>query len=50
MLIMASGLDGVNAGQVHHLMVGSLDYARLLIHRNAGEIAHVLIGAGEGVK
>ena len=49
-LLLRIGADGVNAGQVHHLMVSSLDYARLLIHRNTGEIAHMLIGAGKSVK
>ena len=44
------GTDGVNAGQVHYLVVGALDGTGFLIHSDTGEIAHMLVGAGEGIE
>ena len=43
--------QGIDAGQIHHLAVLLAPHlAHLLIHRDAGEIAHVLIGPGELVE
>ena len=45
------GADGVDARQVHHRAVLlPSDGAGLLVHRHAGKVAHVLIGAGELVE
>ena len=43
--------DGVDAGQVHHgAVLLPPDLTGLLVHGDAGEVAHVLVGAGELVK
>ena len=45
------GPDGVDARQVYHRAVLlAPDRAGLLVHRDAGEVAHVLVGAGELVE
>ena len=50
-LLRRIGTDGVNARQVHHRAVLlAPDFTGLLVHRDAGEVAHVLIGAGELVE
>ena len=50
-LLRRIGPDGVDARQVdHRAVLFPPDGARLLIHRHAGEIAHVLVGAGELVE
>ena len=49
--LLRVGAQGVNARQIHHraiLMTAHL--AGFLIHRHTGEIAHVLVGAGQGVE
>ena len=50
-LFIGIGRQAVNAGQVHH---GGLhmaaDLAVLSVHRYTGEVAHVLVGAGELVE
>ena len=40
----------INTGQVNHSMVRSLNSAGFLLHRNAWEIAHMLVGAGKGIE
>ncbi len=50
-LLLGVGPQGVDARQVHHRAVLlAPDLAHLLVHRHAGEVAHVLVGAGEGVE
>ena len=50
-LLRRIGPDGVDARQIHHRAVLlAPDGAGLLIHRHAGEVAHVLVGAGELVE
>ena len=50
-LLRRIGADGVDARQVHHLAVPlPPDVAGLLVHRDAGKVAHMLIGAGELVE
>ena len=45
------GAQGIDARQIHQLTIlYAPDGAGFLIHGDPGEIAHVLIGAGEGVK
>ena len=48
--LLGIGPDGVNARQVHDLMVGAPDGAAFLVHGDPGKIAHMLIGSGEGVE
>ena len=36
--------------QIHHGMIGALNGAGFLVYGYAGEIAHMLIGAGKGVE
>ena len=50
-LLRRIGPDGVNARQVHNRAVLlAPDGAGLLVHGDAGEVAHVLVGAGELVE
>ena len=50
-LLLGVGPQGVDARQVHHRAVFlSLHLAHLLVHGDPREIAHVLVGAGEGVE
>ena len=50
-LLLGVGPEGVDARQVHHRAVLlPPDLTGLLVHRDAGEVAHVLVGAGEGVE
>ena len=50
-LLAAEGGHGVDARQVGDLRVGiAPDDAGFPVHRNAGEVAHVLLGAGELVE
>ena len=47
-LLRRVGADGVDAGQVHHgAVLLPPDRAGLLVYSDAGEVAHMLIGAGE---
>ena len=51
-LLHGVGGEGVNAGQIHH-GDGFPIYLRpalLLLHRHAGPVAHILVGAGKGIK
>ena len=50
-LLQGVGGQGVDAGQVHddHVIV-LLQLALLLLHGDAGPVAHELVGAGEGVE
>ena len=49
--LQSIGRQGVNAGQVldNHILV-ALQLALFLFNRDAGPIAHVLIGAGQGIE
>ena len=50
-LLQGIGGEGIDAGQVlddHVLM--ALQLALLLFHRDAGPVAHVLVGAGQGIE
>ena len=50
-LLRCIGRKGVNAGQVHQgdvLVVEDLPL--FFLHRYAGEVAHVLVAAGQGIK
>ena len=50
-LLAGVGREGIDARQVHHRGLGMLaDLAVLAVHRHAGEVAHVLVGAGELVE
>ena len=50
-LLLGVGPQGIDAGQVHHAAIFLTPHlAHLLVHSDAGEIAHVLVGAGEGVE
>ncbi|CDD53729.1 putative uncharacterized protein [Ruminococcus sp. CAG:379] len=50
-LLAAVGRHGINAGQVRDPGIGMADDLPILpIHRHAGKIAHMLIGAGQPVK
>ena len=50
-LLRRIGPDGVDARQVHHRAVLlPPDGAGLLVHRHAGKVAHMLVGAGELVE
>ena len=50
-LLLGIGPQGVDARQVHHGAALFAPYfAGFLVHGDAGEVAHVLVGAGEGVE
>ena len=50
-LLLGIGPQGVDTRQIHHrTALAVLDLAHFLIHRHAGEIAHMLIGAGKRIK
>ena len=50
-LLLRIGPQGIDTRQVHNGTALFIpDLAHFLIHGNAGEVAHVLIGAGEGVE
>ena len=50
-LLAGIGGHGIDAGQIGDAGVGiAADHAVLPVHRDAGEVAHVLIGAGELVE
>ena len=50
-LLLGIGPQGIDARQIHHgAALFSPDLAGLLVHGDAGEIAHMLVGAGEGVE
>ena len=50
-LLLGIGPQGIDARQIHHgAALFSPDLAGLLVHSDAGEVAHVLVGAGEGVE
>ena len=49
-LFLAIRAQGVNARQIHHGMIGALNGAGFLIYSHPGEIAYMLVGAGEGVE
>ena len=50
-LLLGVGAQGVDARQVHRRAVFEPAHlARLLLHRHAGEVSHVLVGARQGVE
>ena len=50
-LLLRIGPQGVDAGQIHHGAAFFIcDLAHLLIYRDTGKVADVLVGAGEGVE
>ena len=50
-LLLGVGPQGVDARKIHHRAVLVVPHlAGLLVHRHAGEIAHMLVGAGQGVE
>ncbi len=50
-LLLGIGTQGVDARQVHHGALLVLPYlAGFLVHRHAGEIPHVLVGAGQSIE
>ena len=51
-LLHGVGGQGVDPRQVHHGHVPAVDpgLALLLLHRHAGPVAHILVGAGESVE
>ena len=51
-LLHGVGGQGVDAGQVHHRHrpVTDAGLPLLLLHRHAGPVAHILVGAGESVE
>mgnify|MGYP000856511958 CR=1 FL=1 len=48
--VPAVGTQGVDSGQIHCQMGGAPDGTGFLLHGDAGEIAHMLVCAGEGVE
>ena len=50
-LLLGVGAQGVDTRQIYHrAALAVLNLTDLLIHRHAGEITHMLVGAGKGVK
>ena len=51
-LLHGIGRQGVDAGQIHHgeRLAIYVRPALLLLHRDAGPVAHILVGAGKGVE
>ena len=50
-LLLGVGPQGVDAGEVHHCgVLHPPDLAGLPVHRDAGEVAHMLVGARQGVE
>ena len=50
-LLLGIGTQGVDTRQVHHGALLVLPYlSGFLVHRHAGEIPHVLVGAGQSIE